>query len=69
MSNPAKTLYNEIKQSIEEILDGVTEEEKKDILTALKKENTGEDVIDFIDMHFKNGHVMTFDIAHIMENL
>ena len=69
MSNPAKTLYNEIKQSIEEILDGVTEEEKKDILTALKKENTGEDVIDFIDMHFKNGHVLTFDIAEIMENL
>ena len=69
MSNAAKTMINEIKQSIEEILDGVTEEEKKDILTALKKEDTGEDVIDFIDMHFKNGHVLTFDIAHIMENL
>ena len=55
MSNPAETLFNEIKQSIEEILDGVTEEEKNDILTALE-EDTGE-------------HVLTFDIAHIMENL
>jgi|TARA_Y100000034_G_scaffold31646_1_gene38700 hypothetical protein len=55
MSNPAENLFNEIKQSIEEILDGVTDEEKDDILTALE-EDTGDTVL-------------TFDIAHIMENL
>tara|TARA_Y100000310_G_scaffold226405_1_gene228527 strand:+ start:421 stop:597 length:177 start_codon:yes stop_codon:yes gene_type:complete len=53
--NPAENLFNEIKQSIEEILDGVTDEEKDDILTALE-EDTGDTVL-------------TFDIAHIMENL
>ena len=55
MSNPAETLFNEIKQSIEEILEGVTEEEMNDILTALD-EDTGDTV-------------MTFDIAEIMQNL
>ena len=54
MSNPAETLFNEIKQSIEEILDGATEEEMKDILTTLWVD-TGDTVL-------------TFDIAEIMEN-
>ena len=56
MSNPAETLYNEIKQSIEEILDGVTEEEKNDILTGLEEDSHGE-------------KKLTFNIAHIMENI
>ncbi len=55
MSNPAETLFNEINQSIVEMLEGVTEEEKNDILTALD-EDTGDTV-------------MTFDIAEIMENI
>lgn len=53
--NPAEVLFNEIKQSIEEILEGVTDEEKEDILTALEKDT--------------DDTVMTFDIAEIMENL
>ena len=56
MSNPAETLYNEIKQSIEEILDGVTEEEKNDILNALER-----DALD--------APVLKFNIAEIMENI
>ncbi len=55
MSNPAENLFWQINQSIVEILEGATEEEQNDILTALE-EDTGE-------------HVLTFDIAHIMENL
>lgn len=54
MSSPAETLFKEIKQSIVEILDGATEEEMEDILTALD-EDTGDTV-------------MTFDIAEIMES-
>jgi len=53
--SPAETLYNEVKQSIKEILDGVTDEEKEDILTALEKDT--------------DDTVLTFDIAEIMENL
>jgi hypothetical protein len=53
--NPAEVLFNEIKQSIEGILEGVTDEEKEDILTALEKDT--------------DDTVMTFDIAEIMENL
>ena len=53
--NSAEVLFNEIKQSIEEILEGVTDEEKEDILTALEKDT--------------DDTVMTFDIAKIMENL
>ena len=55
MSNLAETLYNEIKQSIEEILDGVTEEEKNDILTGLEEDSHGE-------------KKLTFNITKIMEN-
>ncbi len=55
MSNPAENLFWEINRSIVEILEGATDEEMNDILTALE-EDTGE-------------HVLTFDIAHIMENL
>ena len=55
MSNPAETLFWEINRSIVEILEGATEEEMNDILTALN-EDTGDTV-------------MTFDIAEIMENL
>ena len=54
MSNPAETLFWEINRSIVEILEGATEEEMNDILTALN-EDTGDTV-------------MTFDIAEIMEN-
>ena len=55
MSNPAETLFWEINRSIVEILEGATEEEMNDILTALD-EDTGDTVL-------------TFDIAHIMENI
>jgi len=51
----AEVLFAEIKASIVEILDGVTDEEKEDILTALEQD-TGDTVL-------------TFDIAEIMENL
>ena len=54
MSNPAENLFWQINQSIVEILDGATEEEMNDILTALD-EDTGDTVL-------------TFDIAEIMEN-
>lgn len=53
--NAAQVLFAEIKQNIEEILDGVTDEEKEDILTALEKDT--------------DDTVLTFDIAEIMENL
>jgi|TARA_X000001382_G_C3076656_1_gene149163 hypothetical protein len=56
MSNPAETLYNEIKECIQDILEGVTEEEKNDILNALER-----DALD--------APVLKFNIAEIMENI
>ena len=55
MSNPAETLYNEIKECIQDILEGVTEEEKNDILTGLEEDSHGE-------------KKLTFNITKIMEN-
>ena len=56
MNNPAEVLSIEIKECIQDILEGVTEEEKNDILNALER-----DALD--------APVLTFNIAEIMENL
>ena len=53
--NAAERLFAEIQASIVETLDGFTDEEWDDILTALEQD-TGDTA-------------MTFDIAEIMENL
>ena len=53
--NAAERLFAEIQASIVETLDGFTDEEWDDILTALEQ-GTGDTA-------------MTFDIAEIMENL
>tara|TARA_Y100000296_G_scaffold79032_1_gene102496 strand:+ start:1124 stop:1294 length:171 start_codon:yes stop_codon:yes gene_type:complete len=53
--SPAETLYNEVKQSILEILEGACDVELDDIIESLEKD-TGDTVL-------------TFDLAEIFEEL